>query len=117
MEIYSFVMAILLLLALLYGGNNIARYNYFIKMNLPKILRKVLFLPGKGKISLASIIYQFLIIIIFTIWILNWFGINVLSPFGDFDKIFAKIITIIFLFAIPFVIYTILVCVVFSKKN
>ena len=75
--------------AFTYGSRNVSQYNYFINLHPPKWIRRVLLLQNSGSISLIGFVMQIIITLLTIVCLLNWFGINVFSAFGDFNTIFS----------------------------
>jgi len=94
-------------LAFTYGSRNISKYNYFINLYPQKWIRRLLLLQDSGSLSLAGIVLQSVVTLLTITCLLNWFGINVLSRFGDFKSVFSILFRKAFWFyLIPLIAYT-----------
>ncbi len=76
----------------LMGGRNVAEYDYLVQLNPPKWLRRALFLPARKLISLEGIIFQIATLLLGFGALLNWFGVNIFAPFGEFKLGFSYVV-------------------------
>ena len=100
------------------GSRVCSKHNFFIKLDPPVWIRRLLFLPKYGKISLVGLIMQVIVSFLTCACLLNWIGINIFAPFGDFTRVFKTIGRWAFwLYLMPVIVYTTIVIYLIFKRN
>ena len=88
------------------GSRVCSKHNFFIKLDPPVWIRRLLFLPKYGKISLVGLIMQVIVSFLTCACLLNWIGINIFAPFGDFTRVFKTIARwACWLYYMPVIVY------------
>lgn len=108
MDILSFTIAIVCYLALTFGSRNLAGYHDFVKLTLPKWLSRCLFIMDvrSAKISLMSIVFQTVVIIMMLLYLMNCIGVNVFAGLGGFFQVYTTLFRwLFFLVGIPIILY------------